>query len=59
MSKETKTKIIKPTQEKAEEAVRTLLLWAGDDPKREGLQDTPARVLEHIKIGSKDIAKIL
>lgn len=28
----------------AEEAVRTLLRWAGDDPSREGLQDTPKRV---------------
>lgn len=29
----------------AEEAVRTLLRWAGDDPAREGLQDTPKRVV--------------
>src|SRR5258705_7664544 len=28
----------------AEEAVRALLRWAGDDPQREGLRDTPARV---------------
>jgi GTP cyclohydrolase I len=34
----------KPTREDAEAAIRTLLLWAGDDPNREGLQDTPARV---------------
>jgi GTP cyclohydrolase IA len=34
----------KPTREEAERAVRTLLLWAGDDPDREGLADTPARV---------------
>ena len=34
----------KPTREQAEQAVRTLLLWAGDDPTREGLVDTPARV---------------
>ncbi|MBI1180296.1 MAG: GTP cyclohydrolase I FolE [Alphaproteobacteria bacterium] len=33
-----------PTREEAEEAVRTLLRWAGDDPDREGLMDTPARV---------------
>jgi GTP cyclohydrolase IA len=33
------------TRETAEEAVRTLLRWAGDDPKREGLRDTPARVV--------------
>src|SRR6202012_2598002 len=30
--------------EEAEGAIRTLLLWAGDDPQREGLRDTPARV---------------
>nr|WP_305123426.1 GTP cyclohydrolase I FolE [Roseomonas sp. GC11] len=34
----------RPTREEAEAAVRTLLLWAGDDPAREGLVDTPARV---------------
>lgn len=34
----------RPTREEAEEAVRTLLRWAGDDPSREGLLDTPARV---------------
>jgi len=32
------------TREDAEAAVRTLLLWAGDDPDREGLVDTPRRV---------------
>src|SRR5690349_24755231 len=32
------------TQAQAEEAVRTLLRWAGDDPTREGLLDTPRRV---------------
>ena len=34
-----------PTREEAEEAVRTLIKWAGDDPLREGLLDTPARVV--------------
>ena len=34
----------RPTQEEAEDAIRTLLRWAGDDPEREGLRDTPARV---------------
>mgnify|MGYP004520274461 CR=1 FL=1 len=34
----------RPTREQAEAAVRTLLAWAGDDPTREGLLDTPARV---------------
>jgi len=33
-----------PTRSEAEEAVKTLLKWAGDDPNREGLLDTPARV---------------
>ncbi len=34
------------TQQQAEEAVRTLLRWAGDDPAREGLLDTPKRVVK-------------
>ena len=34
----------KPTREEAEEAVRTLIRWAGDEPDREGLAGTPARV---------------
>ncbi len=34
----------RPTQKDAEEAVRTLIRWAGDDPDREGLLDTPSRV---------------
>jgi GTP cyclohydrolase IA len=33
------------SREQAEQAVRTLLLWAGDDPRREGLLDTPKRVV--------------
>ena len=33
-----------PTREEAEAAIRTLLRWAGDDPNREGLRDTPSRV---------------
>lgn len=35
----------KPSREEAEEAVRTLIRWAGDNPAREGLLDTPARVV--------------
>jgi GTP cyclohydrolase I len=35
----------RPTREQAEEAVRTLLRWAGDDPGREGLLGTPDRVV--------------
>ncbi len=34
----------RPSREEAEAAVRTLLRWAGEDPAREGLRDTPARV---------------
>ena len=34
----------RPEQSEAEEAVRVLLRWAGEDPGREGLRDTPARV---------------
>lgn len=34
----------RPDQAEAEEAVRVLLRWAGEDPRREGLLDTPARV---------------
>ncbi|MEQ1863575.1 MAG: GTP cyclohydrolase I FolE [Micropepsaceae bacterium] len=34
----------RPTREEAEHAVETLLRWTGDDPAREGLRDTPARV---------------
>ena len=34
----------RPAREEVEKAVHTLLLWAGDDPDREGLIDTPARV---------------
>jgi GTP cyclohydrolase I len=34
----------RPTREEAEKAVHTLLRWAGDNPDREGLRETPARV---------------
>jgi GTP cyclohydrolase I len=36
----------KPSREEAEAAVATLLAWTGDDPGREGLRDTPARVVK-------------
>jgi hypothetical protein len=35
----------RPTRAQAEEAVRTLISWAGDNPQREGLRDTPAWVV--------------
>ena len=37
---------VRPTREEAEAAVRVLLRWAGDDPAREGLLDTPKRVVK-------------
>jgi len=36
---------VRPTREEAENAVRTLIRWAGDDPDREGLLATPGRVV--------------
>ena len=36
----------KPSREEAEKAVRVLLEWAGDDPNREGLIETPKRVVK-------------
>jgi len=46
VSTEKKLSVIegKPSRDEAEDAIRTLLRWAGDDPDREGLLDTPARV---------------
>jgi len=38
-------RIQRPSQDQAEEAVRTLIRWAGDDPGREGLLGTPERVV--------------
>ncbi len=35
----------RPTRGEAEQAIRTLIRWAGDDPDREGLADTPGRVV--------------
>jgi GTP cyclohydrolase I len=53
----------KPSREEAEAAVRTLLQWAGDDPSRDGLIDTPARVVrayeEYFKGYNEDPEKIL
>jgi GTP cyclohydrolase I len=38
-------KISRPSREEAEKAVRTLIAWAGDNPERPGLKDTPKRVV--------------
>ena len=52
-----------PTREQAEQAVRVLLEWAGDDPDREGLLSTPARVVrayeEHFAGYDQDAATLL
>ncbi len=37
---------VRPSREEAEDAVRTLLRWAGDDPRREGLVETPKRLVK-------------
>ena len=49
MKKVTKLKSSSPSIEEAKEAVRTLISWAGDDPEREGLLDTPDRVVKAYK----------
>ena len=41
-----KPKPKRPSRKQAEEAVERLLLWAGEDPRREGLVDTPKRVVD-------------
>ncbi len=43
---DTPSKPTKPSRTEAESAVRTLLAWAGEDPSREGLLDTPRRVVD-------------
>ena len=42
---------LRPSREEAEEAVRTLLRWANDDPSREGLEGTPGRVVRAYDYG--------
>ncbi|MBN9023435.1 MAG: GTP cyclohydrolase I FolE [Rhizobiales bacterium] len=49
----------RPSREEAEQAVRTLIAWAGDDPDRDGLRDTPkrvAKVYEEFYAGYRDSA---
>ncbi len=41
-----KQSVVRPSRAEAEAAVRTLLRWAGDDPDREGLVETPSRVVK-------------
>jgi GTP cyclohydrolase I len=42
-------KLLKPSQFQVEDAVRTLLAWAGNDPDRQGLKETPSRVARAYK----------
>jgi GTP cyclohydrolase I len=62
-TKNKKSSVTKPTRAQAEEAVRTLIRWAGEDPNREGLLETPKRVTrsyeEFFKGYEQDPAKIL
>ena len=44
-----KIKSLNPSEDEAKEAVKTLIRWAGDSPQREGLQETPRRVIESYK----------
>jgi GTP cyclohydrolase I len=48
-SKSARPRVARPSQTDAEDAVRTLIRWAGDDPAREGLRETPARVARAYK----------
>ncbi len=49
----------RPTRFDAEPAIRTLIRWAGDDPTRAGLLETPARFAERSKNTSPDMPPIL
>ncbi|MEL6342920.1 MAG: GTP cyclohydrolase I FolE [Myxococcota bacterium] len=53
----------RPTREAAEDAIRTLIRWIGDDPEREGLLDTPSRVVraysEHFAGYNEDPVELL
>ncbi len=46
LSSSTPNRGTRPSREEAEQAVHTLLRWVGEDPQREGLLDTPARVVK-------------
>ncbi len=49
MNKIKNKKINYPTKQEAEDAVRVLIKWAGDNPDREGLLETPKRVVDSYK----------
>jgi len=44
--KTSEPELVRPSRAEAEEAVRTLIRWAGDNPERDGLHDTPQRVVK-------------
>ena len=44
--KTSEPEIVRPSRAEAEEAVRTLVRWAGDNPERDGLHETPTRVVD-------------
>src|SRR6202048_4585615 len=58
-----KRPVARPSRAEAEEAVRTLLRWAGEEPEREGLDGTPARVVrayeEWFAVYGEDPAELL
>ena len=60
---ENEKKINEVTDKEAEEAIRTILSWMGEDPKREGLLETPKRVMkafkEYFKGYNEDASKVL
>ena len=46
------------SDQKAEEAIRTIIQWIGEDPEREGLKSTPKRVIRALKNIFKDTKRI-
>ena len=54
-----KTKGQKISDQTAEEAIKTIIQWIGENPDREGLRSTPKRVIKHLKNILAVIIKIL
>ena len=46
---ESKNKLSKVSDEEAEQAFRTIIEWIGEDPEREGLKETPKRLIKAFK----------
>ena len=46
------------SDKQAEDAFKTILTWIGEDPTREGLLETPKRVVKHLRNTSKAIIKM-